>query len=154
MKNYHQDLYFPLATNFTDKQSAMGNPLSVILANIYMAKIEKEVVTPLSPPLYTRYVDDIFCRKEKGESDELFQKLNQHHPNIKFSKESNLNAFLDTEIKLLDRTYPTNVYRRNKLPVNWNSKIPQKFKRNALNIDLHRAHKIASSFENELTILR
>ena len=119
-----------------------------------MAKIEKEVVTPLSPILYTRYVDDIFCRKEKGEPDELFQKLNQHHPNIKFTKENNLNAFLDTEIKLLDGTYHTNVYRRNKLPVNWNSKIPKKFKRNALNTDLHRAHKIASSFENELTVIR
>ena len=95
-----------------------------------------------------------FVEKLKGETDELFQKLNEHHPNIQFTKESDLNAFIDTELQLVDETYHTNVFRRNKLPVNWNSKIPKKFKRNALNTDLHRAYQIATSFEEELTIIR
>ena len=41
---------------------AMGNPLSVILANIFMAKLERDVVNPAKLILYKRYVDDVFLR--------------------------------------------------------------------------------------------
>ncbi|XP_068756063.1 uncharacterized protein [Montipora capricornis] len=33
----------------------MGNPLSPVLANIFMAKLEADVIRPLDPPFYDRY---------------------------------------------------------------------------------------------------
>ena len=38
---------------------AMGGPLSVILADIHMVRTENEVVKPLNPLFYIRFVDDI-----------------------------------------------------------------------------------------------
>ena len=44
----------------------------------------------------------------------------------------------------------TKVYTRsNKFPVHWSSKIPLRYKRNAIAGDLHRGSKIASNFINE-----
>ena len=37
----------------------MGNPLSPVLANIFMAKLEEDVVRPYNPPFYDRYI----CRR-------------------------------------------------------------------------------------------
>ena len=44
----------------------MGNPLSPVLANIFMAKLEADVVRPFNPPFYDRYVGDCFYKKKKG----------------------------------------------------------------------------------------
>ena len=44
----------------------------------------------------------------------------------------------------------TKVYTRsNKFPAHWSSKIPLRYKRNAITGELHRANKIASNFSNE-----
>ena len=37
-----------------------------------------------------------------------------------------------------------------KLPVHWTSKIPVKYKRNAIIGELHRAKKITSNFDTEI----
>ena len=54
----------------------MGNPLSPVIANIFMSKLEHDVVTPQAPPFYDRYVDDIFTKKSKNEPDELLEAMN------------------------------------------------------------------------------
>ena len=74
----------------------MGNPLSPVLANIFMAKLEADVVRPFNPPFYDRYVDDCFSKKKKDEPDALFERLNCYHPNIVFTDEENPGHFLDT----------------------------------------------------------
>ena len=38
----------------------------------------------------------------------------------------------------------------NKFPVFWSSKVPKRYKRNAINGELHRASKISSNFEDEI----
>ena len=43
----------------------MGNPLSPVLANIFMSKLEADVVRPFNPTFYDRYVDDCFSKKRK-----------------------------------------------------------------------------------------
>ena len=48
---------------------AMGNPLSVILASIFMAKLERDV-------------DDLFLRNRKEEQNALIMKLNTYHHKI------------------------------------------------------------------------
>ena len=49
-----------------------------------------------------------------------------------------------------DSSIITKVYTRSsKFPVYWSSKIPLRYKHNAITGELHRANKIASNFSNE-----
>ena len=66
----------------------MGGPLCVTFSNIYMTKTEKEVVKPINPRFYKRFVDGIVCKKKKDQPDLLFKNLNNHHPNIKYTIET------------------------------------------------------------------
>ena len=133
---------------------AMGNPLSVVFANIYMAKLERDIVDPSNPILYRRYIDDIFTRKKKEERDTLLPKLNNYHKNIRFTVENNLSKFLDTKLEIENGQYKTKVNRNRKHPMHWSSCVPKKFKRNIINNDLHRASKISSDFNDEVNAIR
>ena len=77
---------------------AKGGPLSVILADIHVARTENEVVKPMNPPFYKRFVDDIYSKRNKSQKDVLFEALNNFHPNIKLTIEVNPVKFLDTKI--------------------------------------------------------
>ena len=39
--------------------------LSVVFSDIYMCKMEEDVVVPAKPSSYKRYVDDTYIRKRK-----------------------------------------------------------------------------------------
>ena len=41
----------------------MGGPLSVTFSDIYMVKMENDVVIPSKPIFYRRFVDDIYSRR-------------------------------------------------------------------------------------------
>ena len=120
-------------------------------ADIFMNKLEREVVIPRNPTLYGRYVDDTYNRRKKGVPDELFEALNNYHPNIRYTIEENPKHFLDTNIKFENGEVFTSVHvKENNIPVFWSSKIPKRYKRNAINGDLHRASKIATNFDDEV----
>ena len=74
----------------------MGNPLFPVLANIFMSKLEADVVRPFNPTFYDRYVGDCFLEKRKDEPDQLLDHLNNYHPIIKFTVEENPDHFLRT----------------------------------------------------------
>ena len=63
----------------------MGGSISVVFADIYMCKMEDDVVAPIKPIFYKRYVDDTYIRRKKHTKGELFEKLNSYHHNIKFT---------------------------------------------------------------------
>ena len=108
-----------------------------------------------NPIFYKRYVDDIYVRRKKHETDKLFIDLNSYHQNIKLTLEINPNKFLDTEIIRTNQGIKTQVYiKAKKLPVHWSSKVPYKYKRNAITGELHRAKTIASNFDNETKKIR
>ena len=67
----------------------MGGLISVVFADIYMCKMEDDVVGPIKPLFYKRYVDDTYLRRKKNTEDELFEKLNTYHDNIKLTIEEN-----------------------------------------------------------------
>ena len=92
----------------------MGGPISVIFADIFMFKIEDDVVPPIKPLFYKRYVDDTYVRRKKNTKDELFEKLNTYHKNIKLTTEENPTKFLDTEIVRHNSAIITKVYTRSK----------------------------------------
>ena len=73
----------------------MGGPISVVFADIYMCKMEDDVVAPLKPIFYKRYVDDTYVIRKKNTTDELFEKLNTYHDNIKLTIEENPTKFLN-----------------------------------------------------------
>ena len=54
----------------------MGGPLSVTFSDIFMIKIENNIVIPTKSILYRRYVDDIYTRRKKNIEDSLFKALN------------------------------------------------------------------------------
>ena len=68
---------------------SMGGPLPVTLADIHMIRTEKDIVTPLKPIFYKRFVDGTYSRRKKGIHDKLYERLNNYHPNIKLALEIN-----------------------------------------------------------------
>ena len=122
----------------------MGGPISVVLSNIFCVKMEFDVVQPLKPKLYKRYVE-LFSKRIKNQPDKLFEKLNNYHPNIKLTIKVNPSKFLDTEIMIKSGITETAVVvKESKIPNHWSSADPKKYKRNAILGDLHRANKISS----------
>ena len=66
-----------------------------------------------------------------------------------------LQKFLDTKIIYEDNQIKTKVRRNEReLPVHWTSKIPKGYKGNAINADLKRAARIASTFTEEMPIIK
>ena len=63
-----------------------------------MIKTEKHMGTPSKPIFYKKFVDDIYNRRKKDIHDNLSERLNNYHRNIKLAIEINPNKFLDTEI--------------------------------------------------------
>ena len=135
---------------------AMGGPLSVTLADIHMVRTENELVKPMNPPFYKRFVDDIYSKRNKSQQDVLFEALNNFHPNIKLTVEVNPVKFLDTTIILNNEgVVTTQVYpKEHKKAVPWISKIPKRYKRNTISGDLHRSRKIASNFDIEIKVIK
>jgi len=116
--------------------------------------LEQDVVVPANTIFYKRFVDDSINRRKKNQPDELFEMLSSYHQNIKFTMEIASTKFLDTQINYDTPTIETTVYRSdNKLPVHRSSRIPKRYKRNAVNADLHRAEKISSNFELERDVI-
>ena len=129
---------------------AMGGPLSVILADICMIKMENDIVKPRNPLFYKRFVDDIITRRKIGVHDELYEALNNYHQKLKLTIEVNPSKFLDTSIKINNNTISTSVHlKETKLPIPWSSKVPKRYKRNAVVGDLHRAKRIGSDFDQQ-----
>ena len=57
---------------------------------------------------------------------------------------------MDTKLTNINGTYKFNVYWKNtKLPLPWTSNTPKRYKRNAINDDLHRSKRILSNFDEE-----
>jgi hypothetical protein len=129
----------------------MGNPLSPVLANIFMAKLESDVIKPLNLPFYVRYVDDCFTTRPKNAPDTTLKKLNAYHDNINFTVEESPDRFLDTSFQVKGGRFITKVHnKKGKLPTHWSSQTPTKWKHNCIMGDLHRASRISSNFNNEV----
>ena len=98
---------------------AMGSPLGPTLANIFVGYHERKLFSAtIRPSTYFRYVDDTFVIFENTTDYQIFfDKLNNLHPSLKFTMESEENnklPFLDVLVtKDYDRDqYLTAVYRK------------------------------------------
>ena len=129
----------------------MGGPLSVTLADIHMIRMETDVVVPVGPIFYKRYVDDIYNYHQKIN----YVGLNNCPPKVKLTIESNPLRFLDTEIINNNGVIETRVHRRKtKLATLWTSNIPKRFKWFTIKAELYQAKHVSSNFTNEITSIR
>ena len=133
----------------------MGGPLSVTLSDIYMSKMEDDVVEKYQPKFYKRYVDDIIYRRKKNQVDLLFNDLNNYHQNIKLTLELHPKRFLDINLEFQNGILKTSVHlKETKWPTSWNSKIAKKYKHNVIIGDLHRSKRISTNFTKEKHIIK
>lgn len=99
--------------------TAMGNPLSPFLANIFMDHFEKSAKEKFTyfPRIWFRYVDDIFAIFDKSENlDNFLSQLNSMYTSINFTVEiekSNEIPFLDLKvIRNSDGNIEFDIYRK------------------------------------------
>ena len=52
--------------------------ISVVFSDIYVCKMEEDIVIPANPIFYQRYVDDTYVQRKKHETDKLFLDLNSY----------------------------------------------------------------------------
>ena len=66
--------------------TAMGSPVSVVVAEIVMQNIEEQALATYKRtlPLWLRYVDDTFTAVHKDEIDDFHEHLNRQNADIQF----------------------------------------------------------------------
>nr|VZI50358.1 unnamed protein product [Spirometra erinaceieuropaei] len=86
------------------KGTPMGSPISGLIAEIVLQRLEKKVFQDLSPKVWLRYVDDTFVVIKNCEVERLHQRLNDVFPAIQFTREEAIGdslPFLDVKIQRL-----------------------------------------------------
>ena len=147
---------------------AMGLPLAPTLANLFMGYNEGKWLSEFGgggggggagPKFYTCYVDDIFAVFENESEGQLFlHYLNTRHPNIKFTKEYNINgtlAFLEISISNLDG-FKTSVYHKSTytgLHTNFKCIAPHEYKKRLINTLLDRINSSWKGFDLDVKSL-
>ncbi|TWW81402.1 hypothetical protein D4764_01G0012170 [Takifugu flavidus] len=98
---------------------AMGSPVSPIVANLYMEKVESQALTSFTgtaPSHWFRYVDDTWVKIQTQELEAFSDHLNKTDEHVKFTQEDvkgNSLAFLDCAVKITeDRSLTIEVYRK------------------------------------------
>ena len=150
---------------------AMGSPLGPVLANIFLGYLEKYVLTPAisepqqKPALFLRYVDDTFAVfSSPALATQFLQVLNQLHPQIKFTLESQSPddgslSFLDVKVsRRSDGTAVTSVYRKptwSGLYLHFLSFAPLSYKKGLVKTLFDRSRKICATelLDEELVFL-
>ena len=147
--------------------TAMGSPLSPVIANIFMEDFETTaLVTADYQPIakvWKRYVDDTFVIWPHGREklNAFLQHMNSLHPNISFTMEIEKDhkiAFLDVMIERENNRLKTTVYRKpthTNLYLNFRSNHHPRIKFGIVQCLKHRAKKICSeeTVETELELL-
>jgi len=145
---------------------AMGNPLSPLMANIYMDYIEQNYIMKIQSIKYWfRYVDDCLVFTN-GTIDDLKNTsilLNAIHPNIKFTNEPEIDGklnFLDLSLSRKDDKIEFGIYRKDTQTdhvIHSTSNSPFQHKMAAFNCYVYRLLTLPLSITNykkEVNILK
>ena len=133
---------------------SMGSPLGPTFADFYMAEVENKVLESISskPPLYTRYVDDIFVITTKTNLLKL-KDLMESNSKLRFTYEEPIGAtlpFLDILISKRDTEFETKVYKKKTDAgkcLNYESECPDRYKKAVITAYINRAIHVCSSRE-------
>ena len=133
----------------------MSGPLFFTSNEIYMAKMENDIVIPSKPIFHSWFVEEIYSRKKIGDNVLFNNRLNNYHLKIKITIELNSSKFLDTKLTNIDGFYKFNVHRKStKLPSPWTSKTTKRYKRKTVNDNLHRPNRISPNFDEKIPLIK
>ncbi|BHF74091.1 hypothetical protein SprV_0401717500 [Sparganum proliferum] len=134
------------------KGTPMGSPISGLLAELVLQRLEEVVFQTIKPKLWLRYVDDTFVIIKNCEVERLHQRLNDVFPAIQFTREEAIGdslPFLDVRIqKLSDGSLATSVHRKDsnsEIILNYGSNHPAAHKRRCVRTLFHRAYRYCNS---------
>nr|VZI09654.1 unnamed protein product [Spirometra erinaceieuropaei] len=129
----------------------MGSPISGLLAELFLQRLEEIVFQTIKPKQWLRYVDDTIIKK-KCEVERLHQSLNDVFPAIEFTREGAIGdslPFLDVRIqKLSDGSLATSVNRKDsnsEIILNYGSNHPAAHKRSCVRTLFHLAYRYCNS---------
>ena len=136
---------------------AMGSPLGPALANAFLSHHEtlwlEECPLAYAPIFFARYVDDIFVLiRSSDHIIKLAEYFSSRHPNIRFTYElenDNTLPFLDVNVFRDAGKFSSSVHRKmtfSGVYSNFNSFMPDTYKRGLVSTLLYRAYMISSSF--------
>ncbi|BHF62379.1 hypothetical protein SprV_0200536100 [Sparganum proliferum] len=98
------------------KGTPMGSPLSGLIAEAVLQRLEQLAFSSCPPKFWARYVDDTFVVIKRSEVKAFRALLNSIFPDIQFTMEEEVNnqlPFLDVQItRLTDGKIRTTVYRK------------------------------------------
>ena len=149
--------YFSFQGKFYEQVegTAMGSPLSPIVANIYMENFEVEAIRSAPSPsqFWKRYVDDTFTILESSKKEEFLEHLNSIDQQIQFTaeepREDGAMPFLDILVSPgRDGSLSTSVHRKpthTDLYLQWESHHPLSSKYSVIGTLQHRANTICSN---------
>jgi hypothetical protein len=93
----------------------IGNPLSPILAELFMGKLENKMKKEKwFPRVFLRFVDDVIAIVNE-EDDEILSELNKQHPAIQFTEETEVEgkiSFLDLWLHREERKITIDIFRK------------------------------------------
>ena len=135
-------------------ETAMGSPISAVIANLVMEDIEHRALTtaPVSPSFWKRFVDDVISAVSQNEIVVLLQHLNSTGPSIQFTLERETDGklpFLDTYVqRTTDGKLETVVYRKpthTDKYLSFNSHHPRSHKNSVVTTLFQRAENLTSN---------
>jgi len=82
--------------------TAMGSPVSVVIANLYMEIFEEQAIesAPYKPKIRKHYVDDTFTILDRDRVDVFLQHLNSQQPSIHFTRDREQQDCLSRHVSL------------------------------------------------------
>ena len=95
--------------------TAMGSPVSGVVAEIVMQNIEQQALATYKETLWLRYVDETFTAVHKDEINFLHEHLNKQNTYIQFTREIEENGkipFLDCLLSRGNNKLRTTIYRK------------------------------------------
>ena len=135
--------------------TAMGSPISPIVANLYMEDLESKAIqsAPHPPAFWKRFVDDTFVIIKSFHKQEFLDHINPIDTNIQFtseeSREDGSMPFLDILIiPQEDGTFHTTIYRKpthTDMYLQWDSQHPISSKYSVVGTLHHRASTVCSN---------
>ena len=134
---------------------AMGSPLGVTFANFYMCDLENKILDnnpQLKPPIYCRYIDDIFVVTHDMTQLQALKTALQNNSVLTFTHEighNNIN-FLDINVDTSTAHSTTKTFIKptnSGIYLNFKSECPQKYKDSTVQSMIHRTYKNASNYK-------